>query len=465
MPLPRAARFVWFGALLVSACKTDALHVLPTSFLDDSAPQARLVGMGVPSIGSDGRLERLPQNRYFESMDTPDLAPGKMNKDTEWKREFATRLSAQYMKACAGALEASHVKQNVTEADINFALTFGGGVERRRYTEFFEKCCRDKRREGCDAWIVTRAYKTTLAWESTTERGLQVSPEVSCGQIGLQGEVKVSLSKSDSNRVKLESEGWNVVELESLDNVCKQWEKSPNPPPPFPIKCPEGTVLVRGDGRDVQDLCVDKTEVTVDEYGQRCAPGSKCDHRQNLLSNSPGQHDVDLARCNWKAGRGSHPMNCITFQQAEAYCGINNRRLLTLAEFKWVAGGARSRLYPWGTEKDAPTCERVVRAKPRPADEGCDREGMCGCGENTTAPVCSRTAGNSADGVCDLSGNVAEFVAVDALRTGQGLVCGGHWASPSDDQLEAGACGNFDVLARPYSGFRCAHVASERHVR
>ena len=51
----------------------------------------------------------------------------------------------------------------------------------------------------------------------------------------------------------------------------------------------------------------------------------------------------------------------------------------------------------WGN--DAATCRYAVM-----------REGGDGCGEGTTQRVCSRPEGNTEQGLCDMAGNVREWV-------------------------------------------------------
>ncbi|MFI5350372.1 MAG: formylglycine-generating enzyme family protein, partial [Elusimicrobiota bacterium] len=70
-------------------------------------------------------------------------------------------------------------------------------------------------------------------------------------------------------------------------------------------------------------------------------------------------------------------------------------------EWEYAArSGGRDRKFPWGNEKA--TCERAV------ISEGDD--GALGCGKNSTWPVCSKPAGNTRQGLCDMAGNAWEWV-------------------------------------------------------
>ncbi len=84
-------------------------------------------------------------------------------------------------------------------------------------------------------------------------------------------------------------------------------------------------------------FAIDRWEVTVDEYAA-CVAAKVC--------TPPG----DTGACNYRVdGRSRHPINCVDWLQANAYCSFVGARLPTEEEWEYVArDGAGSRLYPWG---------------------------------------------------------------------------------------------------------------------
>lgn len=125
----------------------------------------------------------------------------------------------------------------------------------------------------------------------------------------------------------------------------------------------------------------------------------------------PSSVDLGGLHCNWtpmvrSPARESHPMNCVPWAMAFAFCAWDGGRLPTEAEQEYVDRWWRSpagRAYPWGA--DEPACVRVQwRAnagveRPCPGDDTRD-----------TRRVGSLAAGAWA-GVYDLAGNVAEWSA------------------------------------------------------
>jgi len=127
-----------------------------------------------------------------------------------------------------------------------------------------------------------------------------------------------------------------------------------------------------------------KSEVTVRQY-RACVEAGVCTEPDTGES------------CNWgKSGRDDHPVNCVDWEQAAVFSRWVGGRLPTEAEWEYAARSrGRSQEYPWGDEEAS--CERAVM------------DGR-GCGLRSTGPVCSKLGGHSAQGVCDLSGNVWEWV-------------------------------------------------------
>ena len=141
---------------------------------------------------------------------------------------------------------------------------------------------------------------------------------------------------------------------------------------------------------------VSQTEVTVLQYAQCVTAGICSTERLNVASWG------DSKLCNWgRINRANHPLNCVSWFQAKRYAEWVGGRLLSEVEWSYAAqgGSARRQLYPWGGEPAS--CERSVIT---------DFVKGHGCGSGHTAPVCSRPLGHSPQGLCDMVGNVWEWV-------------------------------------------------------
>ncbi len=129
-----------------------------------------------------------------------------------------------------------------------------------------------------------------------------------------------------------------------------------------------------------------RSEATVAEY-RSCVDEGECEAPEDTSS-----------FCNWQYDdREDHPINCISWFQAGDFCEWAGGRLLSESEWEYAARNrGQPVVYPWGD--DEPTCDLAVIDEP-----------TIGCGMASTWPVCSKPAGDTEQGACDMSGNVYEW--------------------------------------------------------
>jgi len=99
--------------------------------------------------------------------------------------------------------------------------------------------------------------------------------------------------------------------------------------------------------------------------------------------------------CDWPParGEGTLPVTCVDWDGANKFSAWAGGRLPSEAEWEYAARGAGgARQYPWGDRN--PDCSLAV---------------LAGCGAGP-APACSKPAGNTPQGLCDMAGNVWEWV-------------------------------------------------------
>ena len=98
--------------------------------------------------------------------------------------------------------------------------------------------------------------------------------------------------------------------------------------------------------------------------------------------------------------RGDIPVACVDWQQAQRFATWASGRLLSETEWEFIArSGEKSYIYPWG--RSEATCDHAVMT----------HRGKSGCGFGVPWPVCSKPSGSNNAGLCDLAGNVWEWVA------------------------------------------------------
>jgi formylglycine-generating enzyme required for sulfatase activity len=191
---------------------------------------------------------------------------------------------------------------------------------------------------------------------------------------------------------------------------------------------------------------IDVFEVTVEQYAacvaaRACTPvgaGHLC--------------DIDAANLG-----PTHPVNCVDWNQAVAYCDFVGKRLPTSMEWEKAARGTDGRSYPWG--EDPPTCDHAVWWPDYPEGPGPYPAGA-GCATGGPLPVGSRPAGISPYGMHDAAGNMSEWVQDDAVNTtsdGSKMLRGGAFLHNNPEVLLTWTLLGFTAVGEPnqFNGFRC----------
>lgn len=198
----------------------------------------------------------------------------------------------------------------------------------------------------------------------------------------------------------------------------------------------------------LRSFWMDRTEVTVLSYAA-CVEAGRCERVLNLGDS-----------CNWRMrDRDSHPMNCVSWNEARRYCSWIGKRLPTEAEWEYAARGRDGREYPWGNEAPNDTLLRW--------SGGCGRT-LC---VDRTSPVGSHPSGRSAFGLDDMSGNVYEWVndwdgaypggrvtnPLGVRGTEERVYRGGSWGDVANQSVRAASRGaSSPGSSSAGSGFRCA---------
>jgi formylglycine-generating enzyme required for sulfatase activity len=185
-----------------------------------------------------------------------------------------------------------------------------------------------------------------------------------------------------------------------------------------------GAPAPSGAGTSVPAFWIDVHEVSARAYAA-CVAGGQC-------TTAGSERDCTVG----VAALGDHPANCVSIDQARAFCASRGKRLVTNDEWTAAAAGAQLRPYPWGAA--APSS---VLLNMKGEDDGW----------KTTAPRGSFAEGQSPDGVADLAGNVAEWVDL----AGGNVTRGGSFA---DDDVGALSSLGVRTANGPDAkvGFRCA---------
>jgi len=133
---------------------------------------------------------------------------------------------------------------------------------------------------------------------------------------------------------------------------------------------------------------IDRTEVRVEDYA-RCVSAGACD--------APGFSPNDP-----RYGRPALPVTQVRWEDAAKYCAWALARLPTEAEWEFAARGTARRVFPWGDVYNPHVLNHGAFA----LDDTDASDGFA-----LVAPVGSYPDGATPEGVLDMAGNVAEWVA------------------------------------------------------
>jgi formylglycine-generating enzyme required for sulfatase activity/tRNA A-37 threonylcarbamoyl transferase component Bud32 len=258
-------------------------------------------------------------------------------------------------------------------------------------------------------------------------------------------------------------------------------------------RCPEGMKRIEGttfrmgsadDGETPSDetplhgvtlptFCIDATEVTVEAY-EACRSCERAPATVELEGLTPNGRSFWSQFCAGVAKPSrDHPVTCVDWHQAKAYCASVGKRLPSEAEWELTARGNDARAYPWGNAPPSgqrvnacgAECSRMLSERlekigkgPWPRMHGDDDAAP------STAAVGRYPAGATAAGVLDLAGNVWEWTEDRYCPYGKGgcddsrrVLRGGGWDTVESQYVRAAHRRPSAPSARGWSiGFRCA---------
>jgi formylglycine-generating enzyme required for sulfatase activity len=156
--------------------------------------------------------------------------------------------------------------------------------------------------------------------------------------------------------------------------------------------------------------------------------------------------EANFAGCDATFKKGDErPINCVTWEEARAFCEWDNGRLPTLCELRRAAKADDNRTFPWG--EAAPTPEHATFESNDARDVGAAKSGV------------------GVFGQFDLQGNVAEWVRLNnectgpEVTSGSQRVFGADYTKPALNLVTDNSVESQDPQERrKETGFRCART-------
>ncbi|MDX9723794.1 MAG: SUMF1/EgtB/PvdO family nonheme iron enzyme [Myxococcota bacterium] len=195
---------------------------------------------------------------------------------------------------------------------------------------------------------------------------------------------------------------------------------------------------------ELEAFWLDRTEVSMADY-LACLDAGAC--------TAPKPDEFECERLSYATQPDpplGYPVNCVNWEQAQAYCQWKGKRLPSSDEWEAAARGPAGLMFPWG--EDLPNCEQAFSISLKGCFYPCCfREDWSELFPWTVA-VDSMDKGASPFGVLHLADNVAEWVE-DGDDEGRYRVRGGDYARYYE---LFGANAWLAKKERTFIGFRCA---------
>lgn len=242
-------------------------------------------------------------------------------------------------------------------------------------------------------------------------------------------------------------------------------------PPLDPRGCPLGMVRVTG-SFVVDQSGRDDTEAVTSYQNQACTFWRTADHGENglcdrfdadrwrarvaALPKKPLDYCID--RYEYPNAYGELPLVVVTFSEAEAFCGREQKRVCSENEWTFACEGEEALPYPYGFERDVEKCNIGVLGpgptrdmfSPRTTRHTAKGIDLSWRGKRSgEVPTCK-----SPFGVMDLTGNVDEWTVTSRKYGRKMIMKGGHWG-PARQRCRPATRGHGPFYVRYDQGFRC----------
>lgn len=246
----------------------------------------------------------------------------------------------------------------------------------------------------------------------------------------------------------------------------------------------------------VPAFCLDVNLVTVRQYKDCFASGSCSTSgltNYDQAEDKAGQGELDALCTERLPEHDQHPMNCVSWFEANSYCQAQSKHLPTAAEWEVAAGAEQNQLYPWGSDAPSPAtinacdsrCVSWAEARGKiwklmrgssiwlhPADgTRSDRMFDRDDGFAATSPVGSK-APSIPYGFYDLSGNLRQWTSDTPTDCKEPncemlyILKGGSWGDVRPEHVNINARARSSPFLRSeMHGFRCASQWPQPNVR